>query len=416
MLSKVSSIVGPAAFAAGILALILAFGKPYPVWETWYAIPLWEAFRTGGDWPALLFTSRWGHICAIPTGINLVIGHLTDFRMRDELLFQWGVAVVAFFAIYRPFMRGNAFVVTAAAALYFTARAAEIWLNSFNLVVTLSLALTGAVGMCLAGRPTVLRTALATLLAFAGILTAGQGLAAVLAGFVPAVLWVIADRRTWPLLVAWALVAALCISGFTLLAGHGAGVLQVAIDSGFPSFAARLVALTVTSTAPVLLGAAVVAAVAVVWGANLRHGGIADRDVLFWSYMLAYVAVMVVLIALARSSDGTSLRYRYLVQLWPLYVGGLVLADRLAGQRRIVRAGVAVAAAAVIAAATQLGVAHARALKSWEPLSEPTLHKAASDPAALQPADFLRISSNDEPVTAKGLEIMRRMRVNVFAP
>jgi RNA polymerase sigma-70 factor (ECF subfamily) len=145
------------AVASAVLAFALIIGKQYPIWETWYFIPVWDEFARGGPWLRSLFADRWGHVTIVPNAINLFVGYISGYSMKVDIVLTWLAALSAFVLMLRRVSDRTILIVAIAAGL-FSIRNMEVWVSSWNLAWTLSLLWAVSIGVVISGRLTLART------------------------------------------------------------------------------------------------------------------------------------------------------------------------------------------------------------------------------------------------------------------
>src|SRR5690348_10417544 len=132
-----------------LLAFLVAYARSFPIWETWFFIPVWEHFMRGGPWIADLFASRWGHISAFPSLVYLLIDSTFNFDQRFDIFFSAAVAVASLYLLLRAYLPRSAFLARILLAVIFLSiRADEIWLDGWNIMMTIPLLITLAAGTC----------------------------------------------------------------------------------------------------------------------------------------------------------------------------------------------------------------------------------------------------------------------------
>ena len=154
---QVAAVAFAGVVSLSTLAFILAFGRRYPIWEVWYFVPVWDAFLNGGPWLKTLFANHWGHIHAVPNGVNLLIGWASGFQLVPDMVFGWLVAAGTFFGLMLRRMPKAPLLVVATALAFFSLRVGEVWLNSWNLMWTGGVAWAALAAFLLSGQLTVPR-------------------------------------------------------------------------------------------------------------------------------------------------------------------------------------------------------------------------------------------------------------------
>jgi hypothetical protein len=159
----------------------------------------------------------------------------------------------------------------------------------------------------------------------------------------------------------------------------------------------------------VLVGGAIIALTAMMLSCNLL--GRDDEQLTFWSYMVAYVLIFSVMLAVARQQ----VFGRYLIELWLIPVATMALWWRLAKNRTVTRILFYGALGIWIAANVWQSWSFGEMVYGWEGASMRAKELALTNPGALQPKDFIGIGVDDEEVARTGLEIMKRLHVNIFS-
>jgi len=175
-----------------LLAFVTAYGRSFPIWETWYFIPVWRDFNQHGAWFSDLFVNRWGHISAIPNFLNLTLDHLSGYDQRVDILVSAIVAIAALFLLLRYYLPREAVLTRIFLGLTFLSlRATEIWLDGWDTTMTVCLLLSIAAGACVLTTSSWKGLLGCALLAFLGLNSGGYCLAVL-----PAVLIVLLIQ-TW---------------------------------------------------------------------------------------------------------------------------------------------------------------------------------------------------------------------------
>jgi hypothetical protein len=136
--------------AALLIVFVVAYARSYPVWETWFFIPVWEDFRSNGPWISDLFISRWGHISAIPNFINLMIDASFNYDQRVDMYFIVVTALVSLYLLLTRYITRTATLTQIfLGATFLSLRAAEVWLDGWNIAMSVPLLISLAAGACI---------------------------------------------------------------------------------------------------------------------------------------------------------------------------------------------------------------------------------------------------------------------------
>lgn len=398
--------IAATACAIATLAFAIRIVKPYPIWETWHLIPLWDEFANGGPWLRGLFADRWGHVVVIPNAINILVGYLTNYSMRVDVVVTWLAGVVAFLLLLLRIPHSS-FLVAAIAATFFGLRAFEVWLSSWNLMWPLAVVFAVAIGLAFSGPLTPARMLGAALVATAGMLTLGVGLPALAAPLVVLSWRSIRESKARWLLAIWPIVVVGLAYAFRTLRDGSPGLRSVL--SADPVAFFRLASFAVWPTPNEVVGLVLIGALLALlaWNATLPD----DPLFRFWLFVAAFVLATIVLMSIIRP-----LAYsRYLVVFCLLPICTLVLLKRLSDAKPYLRMVFYPAVAALFAFNVYQSYAWAQQIVAWEPISAPTVRIATSNPDALSPKDFEGIGGVDAVTVASGLATMKRLRVNIFS-
>lgn len=400
--------------AAVTLAFILVYGKAYPVWETWHFIPAWEALLTGGNWFAELMKSRWGHIHFIPNAVNLFVGYLTNYNMMADLLVLW-VTAVATVLVFMRFMPPNPLLIAAAATAFFSMRVAEVWLNGWNLMIPLSVFLAGLMAWLLSGQLTTARVAAALLLSLLAVLTAGQGVASVAAGFIVLAFRAIWERPARFAVIGWLIGSAGVLLFFSSLRPESSGVLN---NLGVMTVASALALLghVVLYRGSILTGAALVLLGLIALALATRRGEALDRRVLFWLFIALNVLGVCGLVGLARSGEGYPVHNRYLLLNTPFLIAVASVLVMCWPSSRPWRVLSSAALAIWLASAAMMSYKFAARVNGWSRRPADLERQALANPQSLTPDQFMGLASTDRDLVKNGLATMRRLQVNIFTP
>lgn len=422
-----------------LLAFVTAYGRSFPIWETWYFIPVWRDFHLHGPWFSDLFVNRWGHISAIPNFLNLMLDHLSGYDQRADILVSTIFAIAALFLLLRYYVPREAVLTRVFLGLTFLSlRVAEIWLDGWNTAMTLSLLLSIAAGACVLATTSWKGLLGCALLAFLGLNSGGYCLAAL-----PAVLIVLLIqtwqgrrapvRRGTAQVVAWMLwVGLLLWYWITITHGQDGGpgaILRKLLAPGFLVLFGRIHAM--------VLGERWIGAIALAGVLALFLMSIARLD---WRrfkslqalpalvYMAAYSIVLTVLIETSRTVNGEEpLHLRYIPFLCLLPVALLALSECLASgsdpaagpasraEKGVWRPVVKVVLCAFIVSAIWNDIHYYRYQSRPNQPQLAALDRAwQQSPWTLTPGMFLYRAATDPDLVAKGLKTMRELRIGPF--
>ncbi|MES2403731.1 MAG: hypothetical protein V4567_05245 [Pseudomonadota bacterium] len=434
---------GIAAFAlpsAALLAFVLAYARSFPIWETWYFIPVWRDFNEHGAWFSDLFINRWGHISAIPNFLNLMLDHLSGYDQRVDILVSAIFAIAALFLLLRYYVPREAVLARVFLGLTFLSlRVAEIWLDGWNTVMTLSLLLSIAAGACVLATSSWKGLLACALLAFLGLNSGGYCLAVL-----PAVLIVLL-MQTWQgrrAPVQRGLAQALVWIGWVAAllwywrwmaddrdVGPGA-VMHKLLEPGALTLFGHIHALMLGDRwigALALAGALIVFLVSIIRTNWRQFASLPALPAL--AYMVVYSTVLTALIETARTVNGTEpLHLRYVPFLCLLPVALLAFSECLAtpgpnpaaGHVSTVRQGVwppvvKLVLCAFIASAIWNDIHYYRYQSRPNQPQLAALDRAwQQTPWMLTPGMFLYRAATDPELVAQGLKTMRELRIGPF--
>lgn len=423
-----------------LLAFVTAYGRSFPIWETWYFIPVWRDFAQHGAWFSDLFINRWGHISAIPNFLNLMLDHLSGYDQRVDIFVSALIAIAALFLLLRYYVPREAVLTRIFLGLTFLSlRIAEIWLDGWNTAMTISLLLSIATGACVLATTSWKGLLGCALLAFLGLNSGGYCLAAL-----PAVLIVLLIqtwqgrrapvRRGIAQAVAWILWVGLLFWYWTTVT-HGqdgglGAIVRKLLAPGFIVLFGRIHAM--------VLGGRWTGAVALAGVLALFLMSIARMD---WRrfkslpalsalvYMAAYSIVLTVLIETSRTANGEDpLHLRYIPFLCLLPVALLAFSECLAKPAPDPAAGTASAAGRnVWRPAVKLILCAFIVSAVWNDIryyryeSRPNQPQLAAldrawqqSPWTLTPGMFLYRAATDPALVAQGLKTMGELRIGPF--
>lgn len=425
--------------ASVLVAFVVAYARSFPIWETWYFIPVWKDFHQHGPWLSDLFIDRWGHITAIPNFVNLMLDNVSGYDQRVDIFVSAAVAIASLYLLLRYYVPREAPLSRIFLGLTFlSVRASEIWLDGWNTVMTISLLFSIAAGACVLASRSWKGLAACALLAFLGLNSGAYCLA-----ILPAMLMLLAVqtwsgthpmRRGITLMLAWLVWSILLFAYWKAMHpgsyGDAGAIAHTLLAPHFLSLFARMQALMLGDAQ---LGLAVSAGVLCVFGAGIVFAGwrrlAATPALPGLLYLVIYSATLTALIATGRTAAGLSpFHLRYIPFLCLLPVALLALAECLASPgfddstRRNSRSN-------LIARhhATSLGLCIFIASAVWNDIhhyldvslpNQPQL--AALDrawrqsPWTLTPGMFLYRAATDPELVARGLQTMRRLRIGPF--
>lgn len=426
--------------SAILLAFVTAYGRSFPIWETWYFIPVWRDFAQHGAWFSDLFINRWGHIAALPNFVNLMLDQLSGYDQRVDIFVSALIAMATLYLLLRYYVPREAALTRIFLGLTFlSVRVAEIWLDGWNTVMTISLLLSIAAGACVLATSSWKGLLGCAVLAFLGVNSGGYCLP-----MLPAVL-VVLLVQTWqgrrsPVhrglaqTLAWIVWVGLLLGYWTHLThgqdgGPGAIVHKLLAPDSLLLFG-RIHALMLGER---WVGAAAFAGVLLVFLASIarmdwrRFTSLPALPGLL--YMVAYSTVLTLLIETSRTVDGKEpLHLRYIPFLCMLPVALLALSECLAAHDPAPATGdlpasqgqgwrytIGFVLCVFIASAIWNDVDHY--LRQSRP-NQPQL--AALDrawqqsPWTLTPGMFLYRAAMDPKLVAEGLKTMRELRMGPF--
>lgn len=413
-----------------LCAFVLAYARSFPVWETWYFIPVWADFRDGGPWLADLFISRWGHITAFPNFINLILDRVFNYNQRAGILFSVATMVLALYLLLKHYLpRSSRFTAVFLALTFLTIRAAEIWLDAWNTAMTISLLLAIAAGACVLRSSSWKWLVLCALLTFIGINSGGYCLpvlpAVTLALIAQSLLGQRNRKQAMAQVTAWLAFSALVLLYWRAMRRGNPGlVLHTALTPEFYMDFSRELAFALGDGR---LGAAILVAAAAVFLLSLPFGLRKLRqmeNLPSLIFLIIYAGVLGVLIGTARTLQGTlPLHARYIPFLCLLPIALLAFAETaLSGSSRSgdqvfesMRGGLRWLLAILVATALYNDFSHWNLSRGNAPQMA-ALDRAWQDsPETLTPGMFLHRAHPDAGIIAKGLAIMQQFRMGPFA-
>lgn len=423
-----------------LLAFVTVYGRSFPIWETWYFIPVWRDFNEHGAWLSDLFVNRWGHISAIPNFLNLMLDHFSGYDQRLDILASAAIAIAALFLLLKYYLPREAILTRIFLGLTFLSlRATEIWLDGWDTTMTVCLLLSIAAGACVLATPSWKGLLGCALLTFLGLNSGGYCLAVL-----PAVLIVLlvqtwqgrraSVRHGMAQVLAWVFWIGLLLWYWTTLThgqdGGAGAVLRKLLAPGSFSLFIRLHALMLGDHqigTVIFLGILFITLVSIARMDWRRFTSLPALPGLV--YMAAYSTVVTVLIETSRTVNGEEpLHLRYIPFLCLLPAALLALSEHLAtpdagpapglpqpGRRSIWQPAVRLALCIFIASAiwNDLHYYRHQSLPNQPQLA--ALDRAWQEsPWTLTPGMFLYRAAVDPELVAQGLETMRDLRLGPF--
>lgn len=423
-----------------LLVFVTVYGRSFPIWETWYFIPVWRNFNQHGAWLSDLFANRWGHVSAIPNFLNLMLDHLSGYDQRLDILVSAIIAIAALFLLLRYYIPREAVLTRVFLGLTFLSlRATEIWLDGWDTIMTVCLVLSFAAGACILATRSWKGLLGCVVLTFLGLNSGGYCLAILPAVFAVLLVQTWQGQRTpfrhgMAQTVAWVFCAGLLLWYWTALT-HGqdgglSAVLHKLLAPGFFSLFIHLHAL--------MLGGHQIGTAALLITLLIALASIARMD---WHrfvslpalpgllYLAAYSTVVTVLIETSRTVNGEQpLHLRYIPFLCLLPVALLTLSECLARRdpnpaalhgdtprRSVWRPVVSVALYALIASAIWNDIDHYRRESLPNQPQLAALDRAwQQSPWTLTPGMFLYRAATDPELVAQGLKTMGELRIGPF--
>lgn len=423
-----------------LLAFVTAYGRSFPIWETWYFIPVWRNFSQHGAWLSDLFANRWGHVSAIPNFLNLMLDHLSGYDQRVDILVSAIIAIAALFLLLRYYVPREAVLTRIFLGLTFLSlRVTEIWLDGWDTIMTVCLVLSFAAGACVLATRSWKGLLGCALLTFLGLNSGGYCLAIFPAVFVVLLVQTWQGQRTpvrrgMAQTVTWIFCTGLLLWYWTTLT-HGqdgglSAVLHKLLAPGFFTLFVHLHAL--------MLGGHQIGTVVFLVTLFISLVSIARMD---WHrftslpalpgllYLAAYSTAVTVLIETSRTVNGEQpLHLRYIPFLCLLPVALLALSECLAtpdpdpaagnastSRRNVWRPVVSLTLCAFIASAiwNDLHYYRHQSLPNQPQLA--ALDRAwQQSPWTLTPGMFLYRAAIDPELVAQGLKTMRELRIGPF--
>ena len=423
-----------------LLAFVTAYGRSFPIWETWYFIPVWRDFARHGAWLSDLFINRWGHVPAIPNFLNLMLDHLSGYDQRLDILVSAIFAIAALFLLLRYYVPREAVLARVFLGLTFLSlRVAEIWLDGWNTVMTLSLLLSIAAGACVLATSSWKGLLACALLAFLGLNSGGYCLAAL-----PAVLIVLLiqtwqgrrapARRGIAQSLVWILWTGLLLWYWRFVThgqdGSPGAVVHKLLAPGSLVLFGRIHAMMLGERWTGVIALAGVLALFLMSIARMDWRRLTSLTALpALVYMAAYSTVLTALIETSRTVNGEEpLHLRYIPFLCLLPVALLAFAERLAEPASTPVAGPAsTAGGSAWRPAVKLVLCAFIASAIWNDVhyyryqSRPNQPQLAAldrawqqSPWTLTPGMFLYRAAMDPQLVAEGLKTMRELRMGPF--
>lgn len=424
-----------------LVAFVVAYARSFPIWETWYFMPVWRDFHQHGPWLRDLFANRWGHISAIPSFIYLMLDQLSGYDQRLDIFFSVGVAVTTLYLLLRYYVPCNAYLSRIFLGLTFLSlRVSEIWLDGWNMAMTISLFLSVAAGACILATRSWKGLIACALLAFLGLNSGGYCLAVL-----PAVLAALI-AQTWsgtraPVrkgvaqILAWSCLMGILVTYWVLVRGGSDGgpdaVVRSTLSTDFLPLFVRVHSMMLGDG---WLGFTAFAGAIALFAAGILTAGwrrlVSLPSLAGILYMATYSTILTALILTGRTTDGlTPLHLRYIPFLCLLPVALLTTAELLVARgpdepghieetpvHARWRYAINVSLCAFIASAVWNNFQHYfhDSLPNQPQLA--ALDRAwQRSPWTITPGMFMYRGATDPHVVAQGLEIMRELRLGPFA-
>jgi hypothetical protein len=331
--------------ALTLLVFVVTYARSFPIWETWYFVPVWKDYNQNGPWISDLFINHWYHISALPNFVNLMIDRLADYDQRVDIFISILTAIVALFLLLRYYVpREAALSRIFLGCTFLSLRATEIWLDGWNTAMTISLLLSIAAGACVLATRSWRGLFACGLLTFLGLNSGGYCVAALPAVLLTlmALAWQAKRAISWydiAQILVW-----LCWMAFLFGYWHAmthnrdggvTAIVNKVIEPGFTALFFQIQALMLGKS---WMGIAVLTGTLLLLLANIAKSGWRSLALLpalpGAVYMIAYSAVLCVLIETGRTSSGmTPLHLRYIPFLCILPVALLVLTENLSKVR-----------------------------------------------------------------------------------
>lgn len=425
--------------ASVLVAFVVAYARSFPIWETWYFIPVWKDFHQHGPWLSDLFIDRWGHITAIPNFVNLMLDSISGYDQRVDIFVSAAVAIASLYLLLRYYVPREAPLSRIFLGLTFlSVRASEIWLDGWNTVMTISLLFSIAAGACVLASRSWTGLAACAVLAFLGLNSGAYCLA-----ILPAVLVLLAVqtwlgthpmRRGITLMLAWLVWSILLFAYWKVMHpgsyGDAGAIAHTLLATHFLPLFARMQTLMLGDGR---LGLAVSAGVLCVFGVGIVFAGwrrlAATPALPGLLYLVIYSATLTTLIETGRTASGLSpLHLRYIPFLCLLPVALLALAECLVtpspndptrrDSRSIQLAGryaISLGLCIFIASALWNDIHHyLHASRPNQPQLAALDRAWRQSPWTLTPGMFLYRAATDPDLVARGLQTMRRLRIGPF--
>ncbi|GEM_PF-5306065 len=417
--------------AVALLAFVLVYAHSFPVWETWYFIPVWVDFRNGGPWLADLFISRWGHITALPNFISLILDRAFNYDQRAGIFFSVAVMLATLYVLLTHYLPRSARLTGIFLGLTFLSlRAAEIWLDAWNVVMTVSLLLALAAGACVLRSSSWKALAACALLTFIGINSGGYCLPVL-----PAVLLVLlvqawlgrrgSTKQALAQTGAWLAWCAVLLAYWRhMRRGHPGAVLQTALTPNFHVVFARELAFVLGNGR---LGIASLCVSVAVFLLSLPFGYNRIRKMDRFPalvFLVIYVIVLGALIGTSRTLNGElPLHERYIPFLCLLPVALLAFAESVFSKpegswkevMESMREGLRWLLAAFVLAAIYNDFAYWRIESANAPQLAALDRAWRESPWTLTPGMFMHRAHVNARIVAEGLATLRQYRLGPFA-
>lgn len=103
------------AIPAAVFALLFPLAADLPTWDQWSMVPVWEAYFTGRRvWPLILAPYN-GHFNVIPRALFFLLGRMTSWNLRVEVVGAYLVCAASVFVLVRMLKRWDRRLVLLAA-------------------------------------------------------------------------------------------------------------------------------------------------------------------------------------------------------------------------------------------------------------------------------------------------------------
>lgn len=409
-----------------LLVFVAIFARSYPVWETWFFIPTWKDFATGGPWIKDLFVTRWGHISAFPSLVYLLLDHTFNYDQRVDIWFSVLAAITTLYLLLRVYLpRSAPLTGILLGVVFLSIRADEIWLDGWNIMMTVPLLIGIAAGACALKSDSWKAFLGCAALALLGVNSGGYCLPVL-----PAVLVLLAAKlplrsdvrrsRIKAQITAW-LFWALALVGYWhfMRRGNAWQVMETVFEPSFYRLVVRQFAFVFGANRT---GYAALALVVLLFAAGLavsrRRPAVNALPAL--GFLATYAIVLVLLIDVARTvHGGDPVHSRYIPFLALLLIAMLAYAETVFGHRTATqiapsRLAITLALSALIIVVLFGDYRQWQIVRGFAPQLA-ALDKAYQHaPNTLTPGMFLGRAALDPALVAQGLNTMRALRIGPF--